>query len=276
MTPIVVTNSSPSGRVKRVKGPSSSINDNGWNVTRNFNGGTDGAVTSSAGGGVSDGTQTTYTTEQVYEGALAAKMSILSGQTGFGAWGGIVGFDAPVAKGGDVWVQFYIRVPAAFQIITPNPGDNGSLKYIRIQQNNNGVGGTAGYFDLQMRSEDRTDCDYRMLKEAQPGGAFWEHFAADGTLVRDTWMRHTLHMHLDDVLAASGGTSRIRFWQDGALLVDSSTMGTINNAAHTCTGLYIFTFWNGAGAPQNQHVYVDDIRISSSTVPAWATGLEGV
>jgi hypothetical protein len=226
---------------------------------------------------VSDGTQTTYTTEQVYEGSLAAKMSILSGQTGFGAWGGIVGFDSPVGKGDDLWLQHYIYIPASFVIDTVNGGGgdvNGSLKYIRLAQSANGVG-TAGYIDLQLRDDASTDADFRILKEAQPGGAFWEYFAADGTLTRDVWHRHTMHVHFDDVLAASGGTSRIRFWQDGDLLLDTDTIGTLNNAAHTCHALYLFTYFN-ASSTQDQHLYVDDIRISSSTVPAWATGLEGV
>ncbi len=248
----------------------------GWNVVKSFEGGSNGAMSTAALGGTHTGSGTTFTNEQVYEGSLAGRMSIADGSEGFGEWGGIVDFPSPVAKGGDVWVQLYLRIPAAFQIDTINgggPAANGSLKYLRVAQDPNGAG-ASGYFDLQLIDDAFSDTwNLRMIKENQVTD--WQYFGPDGTIVRDQWMRHTLHMHLDDVLPAFGGTSRIRFWQDGVLLVDSATIQPIVNAAHTCTALYIFTYFNGAST-QDQHLYVDDIRVSSSTVPSWATGLEGV
>ena len=266
------------GSHRRVRAAAPAVTPD-WEIVRNFNAGTDGAALTAVGGGLADaGTQGTFTTEQVYEGALAGKFSILDGQTGFGNWGGIIGFTSSVGKGDDLWLQHYIYIPASFVIDTVNGGGgdvNGSLKYIRLAQSTNGSPVGAGYLDLQMRDDAFTDSDFRILKEGQLPSAFWEYFGADGTLTRDVWHRHTMHVHFDDVLAASGGTSRIRFWQDGDLLLDTDTIATLNAATHTCYGLFLFTYFN-ARSTQDQHLYVDDIRIAKNGTPSWATGLEGV
>jgi hypothetical protein len=241
----------------------------GFNIFRDFNSGTVGTAANRTADGFDDvAGDSLYTTEQVYEGSQACKLSIASGATGWGKWGGAILFPEIVEKGRDLWIDLHVRMPASFIIETPG---NGSLKYLRVRQRT-AAGALTGYFDLQFQDDDKTISEFRMLKEGQ---AVWQNFGTNGVFTREVWHRHTLHMHLDDVLPASGGTSRIRFWQNGALQVDSATIKTILNPTDYADGLYLFTYWNG-GAPQDQSLYVDQIRVSTDTVPSWATGLAGV
>jgi hypothetical protein len=240
----------------------------GFDLLRDFESGAVGTSCNRKSDGFSDlAGAAVYSTEQALGGTQCAKLTVQSGAEGFGQWGGAVTFPQNVGQGGHLWVQLKIYIPASFIIDTPS---NGSLKYIRIRQATS-VGGNAGFFDLQMQDDDKAagEGDFRMLKEGQ---AVWQNFGADGTLTRDTVLTHTLHMVMDATLPASGGTSRIRFWQGNTKLVDSGTIKTLINATDYADALYLFTYWNGT-APQTQSLYVDDIRISSDASPSWAAGL---
>ncbi len=250
----------------------------GWNITRDFNGGTNGASVSYVSGDAFDdlGGSSVYDSANAYEGAMCAKLQIADNVEGFGQWGGSIDFPSTVVKGQRFWLQLYIKIPASFLIETPG---NGSLKYIRLRQKKADTT-NAGFFDLQFFDQsgalaDNT-YDFRMIKELQDD---WQEFGADGILTRDTWHRHTLCIDVDNVAVGSGGNGRVRFWQNGTLLVNSTTLTPLINATDYMDSFYLFTYWNGNGtdySPQAQHLFVDKIQMSTDTTPSWATGLDGV
>ena len=258
----------PQMRARRQRGGGSSRT--GWNVTRDFNGGADGAVVSTVSGDAFDDIagSTLYDAANAYEGARCAKLQIANNVEGFGTWGGLIDFPQVVGKGQRFWLQLYIKMPSAFLIKTPT---NGSLKYIRVRQKK--VDATnAGFFDLQFKDDDQTSSEFRMIKEVQD---VWQEFGADGVFTRDTWHRHTLCIDVDNVAVANGGSGRVRFWQNGTLQVSSTTLTPLVNATDLMDSLYLFTYWNGF-SPQAQHLFVDKIQMSTDSLPSWATGLDGV
>ena len=247
--------------------------EDGWSTTRDFNTGTIGAAANSGGNGF-DGIagDSRYTTEQVYGGAQAVKMSIGSGAEGFGTWGGSITFPSSLAKGANFWARHYIWMPAnpTFRIETPT---NGSLKYIRVAQRTAG-NANAGYWDLSFTDDSgslvNNSCDFRFIKEG--GSENWTEFSTNNVFPRGQWVEHILHLKLDNQTTAEGGSPRIRFWQNGAKLLDVTNKRTMINATDTATEYYLFTYWNGF-SPQEQSLYIDDITVSSHTLPAWAVGL---
>jgi hypothetical protein len=247
--------------------------EDGWSTTRDFNTGTIGVAANSGGNGFDDiAGDSRYTTEQVYAGAQACKMTIPNASEGNGTWGGAITFPSTVAKGGDVWVRQYIWMPTnpTFRIETPG---NGSLKYMRVRQKTSGAS-NAGYFDLQFFDDSgglaNNTFDFRMIKEG--GSENWQNFGANNVFPRAQWVEHIMHLKLDNQTAGEGGSSRIRFWQNGAKLVDSTTLRTLINATDYADSYYLFTYWNGT-SPQAQSLYIDDITVSSNTLPSWAVGL---
>lgn len=246
----------------------SGANAGNWDVLRDFNSGTAGSVTQGKSDGFdSDAGASYYSTAQSYEGGQSVQLNITQGTTAFGSWGGIINFPAPVAKGGDIWLQLYIYIPSDFIISTPT---NGSLKFVRIATATS-TGSNGGYNDIQMIDDANQKNAFRMLKEGQ---AIWFPFGAPNSLVRDKWHRISIHLHMDTVPKSSGGTAQVQFWMDGALLTDGVGMQTLSNATDVAKAFYLFTYWNGS-APQTQHLWVDKIQISNYQ-PSWAADLLGV
>lgn len=268
--------SSPSGRVRRPAysgGTGGGAIEDGWSTTRDFNSGTIGVAANSGGNGFDDiAGDSRYTTEQVYGGAQAVKMSIASGADGFGTWGGAIHFPSDLAKGANLWARQYIWMPSnpTFRIETPT---NGSLKYIRVRQRTAGLA-NAGYWDLSLLDDSGAEADntadFRFIKEG--GAENWTKFSTNNVFPRGQWVEHILHLKLDNQTTAEGGSPRIRFWQNGTNLLDVNNKRTLINATDTAYQYYLFTFWNG-NAPQAQALYMDDITVSSHTLPSWAVGL---
>lgn len=241
----------------------------GFNLLRDFNTGIPGTEAERAADAFDDRAgDSLYTTAEAFEGGQGCSLTVTGGTYGSGVFGGVINFPEQVRSGDTLWIDLMIKVPAGFVIETPG---NGSLKYLRVRMQT-AANGQNGYFDLQLQDDDKTVSEFRMLREGQN---VWQNFGADGVLTRDTWHRHTLCMKMDKTLQANGGTSRIRFWQNTTLLVDSATTRTFLDTTDYCDSLWLFTYWNGT-APQTQTLYVDRIRISTDVVPAWASGLEGV
>lgn len=239
-----------------------------WEVVRNFNAGTSGLGVQGQVDGLDDiAGMSTYSTEQSFEGGKSCKMTITGGTDGFGNWGGTIAFPADIAKGSDYWLDLYAFLPTGFNILTPT---NGSLKFIRLRQTT-AAAGHVGYFDLSLVDDIPLDtaAQYRMIKEDTSG---WVYSGAAGLLTRNVWHRVSLHVVFDNVLQSSGGTARVRVWQDGVRLVDNSNIRTMLNATDLVKSLYLFTYWNG-NSPQTQSLYLDNIRMASGGVPTWALDL---
>lgn len=245
-----------------------------WELTRLFDTGVAGTKAEGADAFDALAGRTSYSTARSVSGAQSAECRVLTTDSngGFGQWGGAIDFPAPVGKGSVLWLEQYVFLPAGFSISTPG---NGSLKYIRIR-NRTSAGTLTGYLDIQLRDDDRTDNAWRYIKEGVATG--WVYFGDVGSITRGQWLRHTFAIQLDNVAGASGGTPRVRVWQDGALLVDSTTLATLTTATDYTDSYYLFTYWNGT-VPQDQSFFVDSVRMGAGPagyVPSWATGLQGV
>jgi hypothetical protein len=205
---------------------------------------------------------------------LACKLNINAGDVGFGTWGGSISFPTDLVKGDTFWLDQWIYMP-------PNPtfivdvGGSTSLKYIRFRSKQRPSDASAGFIDIQPINDSSTSpYEFRMIKEGQD---IWENFGLNIPWPRGQWVRHSVCVNVDNVAVSSGGTSRVRFWQNGTLLYSSTGLTTITRATDILNSLYLFTNWNG-GSPQTQSLYMDDIKMAASSnggVPSWAADLPG-
>lgn len=240
-----------------------------WSVIRDFNNGVPDTKAERKPDGFDDvAGGSLYSTERSFEGGQAAKLSIKSGAEGWGMWGGVINFPTQLISGSDLWLQLYIYIPAEFVISTPG---NGSLKFIRIRTKNS-AGAMSGYNDIQFIDDAKqTSSSFRMLKEGQ---AQWFSFGAPHSFARDMWQRVTVNFTFSSVPRASGGSARVRVWQNGQLLVDESRMQTLSTPLDKADALYLFTYWNGT-SPRAQSLWVDQIQMSNYQ-PIWASDLQSV
>lgn len=241
-----------------------------WEIFRDFNSGPDNTGVQGKADGLDDlAGASVYTTEQVYAGARSMKTSITAGSDGFGNFGGTITLPSTLSKGNTLWLDLYAFFPTGFVIDTPT---NGSLKFIRIRQRT-AASTHVGYFDLSLCDDDGAvdPQQFRMIKEDTSG---WVSFGASGSVTRNAWHRISMQLVLDNVLQSSGGTARVRVWQNSSLLVDNATIRTMLNATDVASDFYLFTYWNGT-APQTQSCYIDNIRIAKNGTPSWASSLPG-
>ncbi len=242
-----------------------------WELLRDFNAGPSGSSTSNVADGFSgDASASVYTTEQVYAGAYSCKMTITAGTGGTGAWGGRVNFPTTLVKGDTLWYQHYYYMPDAYVIET----DPNWLKYLRFLTKNSG-GTSIGYLDLYLNDDDAGTpaTTYRWIYEPQ---SVWTTTGPNRRFLRDQWVRQTVRVDISDVTIASGGTGRVRFWENGTLLTDSTTLKTLDTATDYYEHFLLHTYWNNGNAPRTQSSYVDDIRIAKNGRPSWVLDIQGV
>lgn len=239
-----------------------------WEITRNFNSGAKSSVAQRTADGFDEGaSNSVYTSEQVFEGGGAAKLTINAGEEGFGKWGGIINFPSSLQAGNELWFQTYIFVPTDFVVRTPS---NGSLKFIRFRSET-ASGGNGGYIDIQIMDDSATQTNaFRMLHEMQ---SQWVPFGAPQSFTKGKWHRITSYVKFDTVPKASGGTGQVKVWMDGKLLSSGETIKTLGNSSDRFLSLYLFTYWNG-NAPKTQSLFIDNLQMAS-TKPAWAADLDG-
>lgn len=249
-----------------------------WEILRDFNSGTLGtSTTGNADGFDLGGSQTVYSTEQVFEGAQAAKSTINPLQTGTFQFGGYIdSYPSNCFKGDEIWFQWYCYMPSSFLIDT----DNNLLKYLRFQTLTAG-GANQGYCDVYLREGAPPVSRYRLIYEgdqgAKPGTSSpWTPGGPALTFLRDQWVRNNVHIVFDDVATMDGGTARFRLWENGVLMADKTDRKTLVAADDYSDKFLGFTYWNGENAPQTQSVYIDAIRLAKNGIPSWALDLEGV
>jgi hypothetical protein len=236
-----------------------------WELLYDFEEGTDGVKVPSLFN------LSKYSTEKAQTGSKSCKMSILSGTEGWPDFGGAITFPSTVAKGDTLWFDIWLWVPANPTFII-NTSPNGSLKFYRAHHQTAG-GANNYYFDIQIQDDVGRPTQFRMIKETNETN--WIEFGTVGSLTRNAWQRFSVCQKYDNVLQGSGGTSRTRVWLNGNLLVDDATAPVLSNATDVSDHFYLFTYWNG-NAPQDQSLWVDNMRFAKNGTPTWALGLEGV
>ncbi|GAB1342529.1 heparin lyase I family protein [Gemmatimonas sp.] len=237
-----------------------------WSVVRDFNTGVEGAVAQRTQDGFDDvAGNSIYSNTFSFDGSQAARLTVDSGATGWGRWGGAIDFPTALTQGQELWLQLYVYIPEDFVVATPS---SGSLKFIRIRTKT-ASGSNGGYNDIQLANDLNQTNAFRMIKEVQNT---WYRFGAAGSFGKGRWQRLSVHIAFHSVPAALGGGSRIRVWQNGQRLIDEARIQTLSGADHFADSFYLFTYWND-GAPKTQSMWVDDIRLST-TRPTWASDLQ--
>jgi len=199
-----------------------------------------------------------FTNEQVLSGNIAAKLTVTAGDTAFGRWGGIINFPELLRKGDEVWFRVNTFFPAGFNWDSTSGGS--LLKFLRVHVQTSS-GGNSGYNDWYMTPE-ATTIPHQFLYEGQQQ---WFRFgAASDEVQRGRWETYEMYIKLDNIPVDQGGTARVRVWKDGRLLSEITGAETLNSATDTSDRAHLFTYWNG-GAPKTQHMYVDDIVVTSDT-----------
>lgn len=199
-----------------------------------------------------------FTNEQVLTGNQAAKLTVTGGSTAFGEWGGIINYPELLRKGDEVWFSVNTYFPAGFNY--DSTGGGGHLKFLRIHAQTSG-GSNSGYNDWYMNPE-AVSVPHKFIYEGQQQ---WFEFGDPSDEVqRGRWETYEMYVKFDNVPASQGGSAIVRVWKDGRLLREITGAKTLNNSSDTSDRAHIFTYWNGA-APKTQHMYVDDIVVTSDT-----------
>ena len=247
------------------------LNSYAWELSRNFNSARIGEKADHAIDGFDEaGGHSFYSKTQVAEGNSAAILNVEKGITGWATWGGVIKFPSNLYAGDELWYQMYIYIPSSFRIKT----DQGSLKFIRFKGMYQGADGKPqgdGMVDIQILDEGSSNNAFRMIKErAFEGG--WKYFGRAEDFQKDRWHKVSVHLTVGHVPVAEGGQSSVKIWLNDELVTDEKSMKTLAVKGAYLDYLYLFTYWNG-GAPQDQYLWVDDIRIAS-TKPEWAKRLD--
>jgi hypothetical protein len=112
---------------------------------------------------------------------------------------------------------------------------------------------------------------FMLVFEGNPGTGwdrnYWIGDSGDKP-VKNVWETYEMQVVWDNVAADSGGTGLIRFWKNKVLIGTMSNLPTLKAADHYSDQALLFTYWNGndnANFPPAQSMYVDDIKIQTST-----------
>ncbi|EON92747.1 hypothetical protein MARLIPOL_08339 [Marinobacter lipolyticus SM19] len=231
-----------------------------WTRSLTFENGSVGAKTqSSSSEDFDDAAGGTYfTDEQILSGNLAAKLTVTAGDTAFGRWGGIINFPEVLKKGDEIWFRVNTFFPDGFNWDSTSSGN--LLKFLRVHVQTSS-GANSGYNDWYLTPE-ATTIPHQFIYEGQQQ---WFRFgAASDEIQRGRWETYEMYIKLDNIPVDQGGTARVRVWKDGRLLSEITGAETLNSATDTSDRAHLFTYWNG-GAPKTQHMYVDDIVVTSDT-----------
>ncbi|MCG7199471.1 polysaccharide lyase [Marinobacter pelagius] len=224
----------------------------------------DGRVGSQAQGTASDfdgASGGSYITdERVLRGSKAAKLTVTGGSTAYGEWGGVIDFPRKLGKGDEIWFSVNTFFPDGFNY--DSSGEGSHLKFLRVHVNNSG-GSNVGYNDWYINPE-ASSIPHKFIFEGQQ--QWFTYGAPSDEPQRGTWESYEMYIKFDDVPVDSGGNAIVRVWKNGQLLREITGAKTLRNASDLSDRAHLFTYWNG-GAPKTQHMYVDDIVLTSDTPP---------
>lgn len=199
-----------------------------------------------------------FTDEQILSGNLAAKLTVTEGDTAFGRWGGIINFPQLLGKGDEIWFRVNTFFPEGFNWDSTSSGN--LLKFLRVHVQTSS-GANSGYNDWYLTPE-ATSIPHQFIYEGQQK---WFYFGdPSDEIQRGRWETYEMYVKLDNIPVDQGGTARVRVWKDGRLLSEITGAETLNSSTDTSDRAHLFTYWNG-GAPKTQHMYVDDIVVTSDT-----------
>lgn len=237
-----------------------------WSIVRDFNTGALGTVAQRTADGFDDvAANSVYSKDQSVDGTQAVRLSIDSGSTGWGTFGGIIKFPRKMVAGDELWIDLDVYFPESFDFVAAGNG----AKFLRVDTKT-AAGDNGGYNNLYFSTGSRSSYLFQYIKEIENQ---WLTMGKQGDLTKGQWHRISMHIRYDAVAASQGGKSQVRIWQDGLLILDAPQTKTLTNATDYATTFYLFTYWN-LGAPKAQQVWADNIKLASFR-PAWAQNLQG-
>jgi hypothetical protein len=227
----------------------------GWTIQENFDGAAEGSKPSSSG---SDWFSSTKVTSQVKHGSSgkSAALTITSGKSGSGEFGGILKLPKNLKEGEEIWYRVRTYMPSSFDYRS----STFALKFMRTHtaQAN---GSNRGYLDLYIRPNGT----YFYQSEIRPG-QLQEDFSAQSSsslrsnaaVQKEKWETYEVYYKF----SSTPGSGIARVWKDGKLMYENRKWETLASSSDYVDAVYLFTYWNGH-APKTQTVYVDDIFVTN-------------
>ena len=196
--------------------------------------------------------------ERAYSDPNSCVFWIKEGATGWGTWGGTITLPQHLDSGDEVWIRLRMFVPEDFDYTSSSEGSR--LKFLRVRTRS-ASDSNHGYDDIYINPPGRQE-PYGFIYE---GEQKWRMFGSPKTSInKGTWETWEYYLRFDSVPVTSGGRAIVRVWKNGELILETTERKTLKTAESYATAVYLFTYWNG-GSPKTQHLYVDDIVITTST-----------
>jgi hypothetical protein len=188
--------------------------------------------------------------DPVFIGRRAARLGVRKGSSGWGTFGGIVQFPETLHEGDEVWVRTSIWIPNDY-LFSDQVGLPGPNKFLRIRTQ--GAAGSA-YVDVYMASN-----RLRFISEYRPR---WRPLTGYG-LPREQWATLEYYVQFGGEPHAEGGNGRMKFWIDGELIAEHDDVRTLA-PGNFAPAFFLFTWASNEGAPRDQHLYVDEIVVTTA------------
>ena len=212
-------------------------NVSAWTISRDAEGGTNGA-TATGSYGFFYANQVTFSRTLAHSGLTSFAAQFNQGVTdppGATFEGG----GQTISEGGEAWWRVYIYFPEGFDF-TCSP----VVKVLRFLATQNGhLSIFAGSNGEIIMSNEPTD-------HQEDSG---EYFSTG------TWQCVEFYVKASSI----SGQGAFRIWKDGILIYENTTFPTLAASGNSITDVFrVWTNWNG-GSPQNQVAYIDDIVITN-------------
>ena len=208
---------------------------NAWYYEKDFNQGTVGEKAEAEDGFTGTAGKSYYSDQIVYEG-LSAQLNAVKGKSGFGTWGGLLDFPN-LGHGDEVWIRLRTYFPSSFDY-TASP----KLKFLRLRTTHDD-GSNAGYNDILIERPD-TSKDYHFFGSKEGNYNSYTFGNRSHKIVSDTWETYEWYVKLDNKSQDEGGEGVVRFWKNGELVDEASSMETLEFETDSADFFYLFSYWN--------------------------------
>ena len=199
-----------------------------------------------------------YADTPALSGSQSGSVLATKDETGFGVWGGA--FDTPnLTEGDEVWYRVNVYYPTGWDFSCK--GCNQGMKFMRIATQS-ATGNGEGYIDSYIKGGSTGGT---ITADSEVDNGFYstgktnaDIFGLGTPITRDQW--HTFEMYVK--FSSVQGQAIYRIWQDGNLIFEDLSAGTLFSPSSKANKALLYTYWN-EGAPRTQTSYVDDIVITN-------------
>lgn len=202
--------------------------------------------------------QSTVSSDKSASGSKSCKQIVSINETAFGKWGGVINTPENVNNGGEIWIRVRAYWPTGFNY----DSSTSALKFLRIHTRDS-VNTNYGYNDWYMKTKSSGYASY-FRYEGEPYAKNHAFGRKDDKIQTGVWETYEFYVKLDTTSVDNGGQAMSRMWKNGKLIGEITATPTMKKTQGYVDRIHIFTYWNG-GSPQTQHMYIDDVTITSNT-----------